>query len=524
MSVRDGCPKESETGGNTVFYFRTNILNLPDMKLIPLSIMLVLLSGFVKEAGAAGNPIKESESGAARIVVTAPESPYGFEDLEMFVFPERTFPITDYGAVSGGVNLTAKSDSAAISSNILAFEKAMEACSEAGGGSVVVPEGEWPRGPIHIRSNCTLYLSEGSVIVFEDVPGLYLPAVRNAWEGAECMSLSPLVYAFECENIAISGPGKLKSKMDFWRTWFGRPDSHIAATRQLYAMLSTDVPAEYRHMEAPGVQMRPQLIHFNRCKNVRLEGFQIEESPFWTIHLFMCEDVWAHHLNVYAHGNNNDGIDLEMTQHVIVEDCVFDQGDDGVVIKAGRNQDGWRLAMPSSDIVVRNCNIVNGHTVLGIGSEMSGGVRRVYMHDCSSSSEVYRLFYIKTNHRRGGFIEDITIENVSAASMMRVFEINTDVLYQWRDIVPTFETAITRISRITVRNCSASDADAVYEISGDKRRPVEDVTLENISVERLHEFRHKAKNVKGLKVKNIDYGKKVRAPRQSDVPGIAAGV
>ena len=269
--------------------------------------------------------------------------------------------------------------------------------------------------------------------------------------------------------------------------------------------------------------MRPALIHLNRCTNVRLDGFKIRESPFWTIHLFMCRDVWAHNLDVYAHGHNNDGIDLEMTQHVVVEECTFDQGDDGVVIKAGRNQDGWRLNMPSSDIVVRNCNIINGHTVLGIGSEMSGGVRRVYMHDCSSSNEVYRLFYIKTNHRRGGFIEDITLDNVSATRMMRVFEIDTDVMYQWRDIVPTFETAITRIKGITVRNARATQADAIYQISGDERLPIEDITLENIHVNRLSQFVSKVSGVNNLKITNVTYDSLIPEERQIDVPGIAPG-
>ena len=426
-----------------------------------------------------------------RTIVTAPESPYAFEPLHMFVFPEKDFPITKYGAKSGDVKATT-----------LAFAKAMAACNKAGGGRVVVPEGEWLTGPIHFKSNCNLYLSEGARLVFEDDLSLYYPAVQVSWEGAECMNISPLLYAFGCENIAISGPGTLAPKMDFWRTWFDRPDSHLQATRQLYAMCSTQVPATDRHMEREGVQMRPHLIHFNRCTNVQLDGFKIRESPFWTIHTFMCKDVWAHGLDVYAHGHNNDGIDLEMTQHVIVEDCSFDQGDDAVVLKAGRNQDGWALNMPTQDIVVRRCQVVKGHCLLGIGSEMSGGVRRVYMHDCHSSDEVYRMFYIKTNHRRGGFIEDITVENVSATKMLRVFEINTDVLYQWRDIVPTFETKITRIRNIVMRNVEAQESDAVYEIRGDERDPVDGVLLENIHVGRIRKFDNYSESVQNLTVRN----------------------
>jgi polygalacturonase len=444
--------------------------------------------------------------------VEAPEAPFAFEPLEMFVFPDRDFPITKYGAKPGDVKATTA-----------AFAKAMAACNKAGGGRVVVPAGEWLTGPVHFRSGCNLYLSEGARLVFDDDLSLYYPAVQASWEGAECMNISPLLYAFECENIGISGPGMLAPEMDFWRTWFNQPESHLQATRQLYAMCSTQVPVEYRHMEREGVQMRPHLIHFNRCTNVQLDGFKIRESPFWTIHLFMCKDVWAHGLDVYAHGHNNDGIDLEMTQHAVVEDCTFDQGDDAVVLKAGRNQDGWALGMPTQDIVVRNCNVVQGHCLLGIGSEMSGGIRRVYMHDCHSSDQVYRLFYIKTNHRRGGFIEDVTVENVSATKMLRVFEIDTDVLYQWRDIVPTFETKITRIRNITIRNAEATQSEAVYQLRGDNREPIEGVVIENVHVGRLTDFENQVENVRDLKVSNVTWDAFGPADGAMNISGFAPG-
>lgn len=444
--------------------------------------------------------------------VTATEAPFEFAPLEMHVFPKKDFPITRYGAKKNDVQATTK-----------AFAKAMEACSKAGGGRVVVPDGEWLTGPIHFRSGCNLYLSDDARIIFEDDVRLYYPAVLTSWEGAECMNISPLIYAIGCENIGITGKGTLAPKMTFWRTWFKRPDTHIQATRQLYAMCSTNVPAEHRHMEAEGVQMRPHLIHFNRCKNVQLADFHIRESPFWTIHTFMCQDVWAHGLDVYAHGHNNDGIDLEMTQHAIVENCRFDQGDDAVVLKAGRNQDGWRLNMPTQDVVIRNCEIVKGHCLLGIGSEMSGGVRRVYMHDCSSTDQVYRLFYIKTNHRRGGFIEDITVENVSATKMLRVFEIDTDVLYQWRNIVPTFETKITRIRNISILHAKATQADAVYEINGDSRDVIDGVRIEDIHVGELCRFISRATHVCNLTTKDITYDHFDPSENKMTIPGFTPG-
>lgn len=428
----------------------------------------------------------------SQTTVTAPESPYGFEPLEMFDFPQKDFPITRYGAKAGDVK-----------ANTAAFQKAMAACSKAGGGRVVVPAGEWLTGPVHFKDNCLLYLSEGSRLVFEDDPALYLPAVHTTWEGTECMNYSPLIYAFDCKNVGIAGSGLINPKMDFWRTWFARPEAHMQATRQLYAMCSTGIPVEHRRMDEGEANMRPHLIQFNRCTNVQLADFEIRDSPFWTIHLYMCKDAWVHGLKVYAHGHNNDGIDIEMTQHILVEDCTFDQGDDAVVLKSGRNQDAWRLAMPTQDVVVRNCNVIQGHCLLGIGSEMAGGVRRVYMHDCHLTDSAYRLLYLKTNHRRGGFIEDITMEKVTGIRMQSVFEIDTDVLYQWREIVPTFETAITRIRNINLIDAECQQTDVIYKVNGDQRDPVQGINLVNIHVGTVTKNINDLVNVKDINVQNV---------------------
>lgn len=430
--------------------------------------------------------------GASAHEVSADEAPFPFEPLQMFDFPARDFPITRYGARKDDPKATMK-----------AFEKAMQACNKAGGGRVVVPQGEWVTGTIHFKDSCLLYLSEGSTLVFEDDPSLYLPAVHTSWEGTECMNYSPLIYAFGCKNVGIAGSGTIAPKMDFWRTWFARPEEHIQATRQLYAMCSTGVAVEHRRMEEGKANMRPHLIQFNRCTNVTLDGFKIRESPFWTIHLYLCKDAWVHGLDVYAHGHNNDGIDIEMTSRAVVEDCVFDQGDDAVVLKSGRNQDAWRLATPTEDIVIRRCTVVQGHCLMGIGSEMAGGVRRVYMHDCHLSDAAYRMFYLKTNHRRGGFIEDIRMENVTGKSVRTVFEIDTDVLYQWRDIVPTFETAITRIRNISLIGADCEQADAVYRINGDSRDPVQGVLLKNVHIGKVNKYINESTNCRDVVTDNV---------------------
>lgn len=419
------------------------------------------------------------------------------EEIRECIFPAQDFSIEHYGAVADGKT-----------SNTEAIARAIEACNKAGGGRVVVPAGEWLTGPIHFKSNVNLYLTEGATLRFTDNPSDYLPAVMTSWEGMECYNYSPLVYAFECENIAITGTGTLAPIMDTWRTWFKRPQAHMEALKQLYTMASTDVPVEERQMAVGENNMRPHLIHFNRCKNVLLDSFKIRESPFWTIHLFLCDGGIVRNLDVYAHGHNNDGVDIEMSRNFLIEDCQFDQGDDAVVIKAGRNQDAWRLNSPSENIVVRNCTVLQGHVLLGIGSEMSGGVRNVYMHDCEVQDSVFRLFFVKTNHRRGGFVENIWMKRVQAEAMQRVMEVDMDVLYQWRDLVPTYRDSITRIRGLYMEDVTCKRTQAIYDLKGDVRRPIREVELKNITVGEVTDFVKRVVNAEQVNEANLNYTQK----------------
>ena len=423
------------------------------------------------------------------------KAPFPMQPIKVFNYPKQDFPITNYGAIEGGV-----------ADNTKAIASAIDACNKAGGGRVVIPAGTWFTGPIHFKSNVDLHLDDNAVLRFSDNPSDYLPAVQSSLEGMEFYNYSPLIYAFRCENIAITGKGTISPKMDTWKIWFPRQKYYMTAAGKLYTMMSTNVPVEERQFGNEGNRMRPYLIHFNRCKNIMLDGFKIRESPFWCVHMFMCDNGIARNLDIKAHGHNNDGIDLEMTRNFLVENCIFDQGDDAVVIKSGSNQDGWRLNTPCENIVIRNCSILQGHTLLGLGSELSSGIRNIYMHNCTAPKSVLRLFYIKTNHRRGGFVENIYMENIKAGKMQRAFEIDTDVLYQWKDF-PTYETRITPIHDIHMKNVTCEEVDAIYEIKGDERLPVENIELKNIHVNKVNKFIKKVSNAKNVNEKSVTYTK-----------------
>ena len=424
---------------------------------------------------------------AARGSAAAPELP---------TFRSGEYSIAEYGAKPDGSKCTE------------AIARAVAACAEAGGGTVVVPAGTWFTGPIHLRSNVRLELRDGAVISFSDDPKDCLPAVMSSWEGVECLNYSPLLYAYGCTNVAVCGKGVLRPRMKFWAEQMKERNTDIQGARAiLYKWGSDDYPVERRDItKASSAIMRPHCIQFNRCRNVLLEGVRVEDSPFWTIHLFLCEDVTVRRIDVCAHGFNNDGVDIEMTRNVLIEDSQFDQGDDGFVFKAGRNRDAWRLGRPTENVEIRNCRLKKIGSLIGVGSELSGGVRNVYVHDCTVEAAC-NLFYVKTNHRRGGFVDRIRMENVRCGVASRVFAVDTDVLYQWR-MFPDYERRRTEISNLLIENVVCERAQAGVFVKGDPRLPVRGVGVKNVHIGRLGTVLSRVDNAEDVSIEGLSYGEK----------------
>jgi len=364
------------------------------------------------------------------------------------------------------------------------IQERIDVCAAAGGGKVCVPAGDWKTGPIHLRSNVELHLEEGARLVFSGSPDDYRPLVPSSFAGIECLALSPLVYARGCTNVALTGKGTLAPEMDVWRVWFDRNTPEMfAAMGQLYAWGESDEPVENRRVaDLPGARFRPCCVEFDRCKDVRLEGFRVRESPLWTIHLRLCENVTVEGLDLEAKGHNNDGIDVDACRHVRIRGCTFLQGDDGIVIKSGRDRDGRRVGVPCEDVEISDCTARGGFTLLAVGSEVSGGVRDIRLHDCRATGPMSTLVMVKTSRRKGAFIENISVSNVTATALEGpVLAIATDVDYQWRKY-PARELIRTRIENVSVSNVRCGRADVVYSLAGDPKLPVDGVTLKDIHV------------------------------------------
>ncbi len=385
---------------------------------------------------------------------------------------------------------------------------AISACAVRGGGRVVVPPGRHETGPVHFRSNVELHLQKGAQLVFSDDSRDYLPAVRTSWEGSDCLNYSPLVYAYGCTNVALTGSGTLAPRLRKWVPWRSPPGA-AAAHRQLSAWRNANAPVEERDLtKMSDSGMRPHLVQFLSCSGVRLEGFSIRGAPFWTLHLCKCSDVRVKGLDVSSWGedgiamNNTDGIDIEMSRDVTVEDCTFRQNDDAIVIKAGRDEDGRRNGLPSENILIRNCTVKAGHVLLGIGSEVSAGVRNVRMENCRVEGEAVRLVFLKTNPRRGGFIENITVDGVSAKRVTGdIVCIETRYFYgqPGQEVVGPNPT-LTRIEGLVVRNVSCEWTKRAVTLLGDPDYPVRGVSLENIVADVVFERFARIENIDGIKM------------------------
>ena len=417
-------------------------------------------------------------------------------------FPKRNFSILKYGAKAGGSF-----------DNRAAINKAIDACSKAGGGRVVIPAGQYLTGAIQLKSNVDLHVSKGATLKFATDPTAYMPIVHTRWEGMELMHLSPLIYAYEQTNIAVTGEGTLdgQGKSFFWK-WHGNPRyggnpdviSQRPARARLYEMMDKNVPVAER-IFGEGHYLRPQFIQPYKCKNVLIEGVRIIDSPMWEVHPVLCENVTIRNLHIATHGPNNDGCDPESCKDVLIDNCYFDTGDDCIAIKSGRNNDGRRINVPTENIIVRNCTMKDGHGGITVGSEISGGVRNLFAHDCKlDSADLWTALRVKNNASRGGKLENFYFKNITVGQVSRAV-VEIDFNYEEGkkgDHIPVVRNYI-------VDKLTCGTGNRAVDLQGLDNAPIYDVKITNSS---FGTVRNKSvvKNVKGLKLENVTIeGKKV---------------
>ena len=412
-------------------------------------------------------------------------------------FPNKTYLITDFGAVNDGVTDCTE-----------AINNAITKCSEDGGGKVVVPAGKYYSGAIHLKNNVNLHIEKEATILFSIDPKAYMPVVYTRWEGVELMNYSSLIYAYEAENIAVTGEGTLDGQAngENWWKWKGRKEygylegepSQLSTGNKdrLMEMGKEGVPVAER-IFGEGYYLRPQFVQPYKCKNVLIQGIKIQNSPMWVLNPVLCTNVTIEGVTVESQGPNSDGCDPESCKNVLIKNCFFNTGDDCIAIKSGRNEDGRRVNVASENIIIQNCQMANGHGGVVIGSEASGGVKNVFAENCKMDSpELDRVLRIKTSSKRGGVIENIFMRNVEVGQVkQQVIRIN--MFYE----DPGEHMPIVR--NIEVKNLTVKQGGKIGVLAeGYAASPIENVKIINSSIENV-ELPYKLTNVEGIEFDNV---------------------
>ncbi|HEY8561735.1 MAG TPA: glycoside hydrolase family 28 protein [Pyrinomonadaceae bacterium] len=399
--------------------------------------------------------------------------------------PSRDYVITDFGAASGGA--------ADARPAILA---AIKKASADGGGRVVIPAGRWvSNGPIHLASRINLHVAEGATLLFSPQAKHYLPTVLTRWEGTEMYGHSPLIYAFEVKDVAITGKGTIDGNAGSeFLTWIKKAEPDFQRLRRMGVDPAT--PAAKR-VFGEGTHLRPSIIQFFRAERVLLEDYTVLNSPFWVNHLVYTDHATVRRVRVDSHHANNDGVDVDSSRYVLIEHCHFRTGDDSVVVKSGRDADGRRIARPSEAVVVRH-NDMGGEDGIALGSEMSGGVRHVYFTDNVLRKGASAIRF-KANLDRGGTVEHIRVRNFTVEAFENLFWFQLDYPGQLGGNFPSV------YRDIVFENFTVERAGTVFNGDAPAAAPLRDVTLRNVDIKRADKT-FVLKNVEGLRLENVTIG------------------
>lgn len=426
-------------------------------------------------------------------------------------FKRDTISIVDFGAIADGKTL-----------NTVAINKAIEKQAANGGGVVCIPAGLWLTGPITLKSNINLYVTKAALVSFTSDFSQY-PLVKSSFEGVDAARCQSPITAEGVENVAITGSGILNGNGFFWRPLKKEKmnESDWARHQELYGGALTENKKTWYPSQAAvkasteknigklidgktlkdfeGIKdfLRPNMVRISESKNVLIEGVTFENSPAWTTHILMSDQITVRGLKVKNpwYGTNTDAIDFESCKNIMMEDCVFDTGDDGITIKSGRDEDGRKRGMPTENMIVRNCTVYHAHGGFVIGSEMSGGAKNLFVSNCTFIGTDIGLRF-KTVRGRGGIVENIYANNINMKDIVGE-AILFDMYYMAKDpvalsgekrelpvveILPVDE-GTPQFQHFYFSNITCSGASKAIFIRGIPEMHVKDVVMNNVFIQ-----------------------------------------
>ena len=424
------------------------------------------------------------------------------------------YDVTKYGA---------KKDSSAKAT--IAIRKAIDAATKAGGGTVYFPAGKYLTGAIHLKSNITIFIDAGAELHFSDNFDDYLPMVESRYEGVDVISFSPLFYAYKAENITIKGRGTINGHGKKWWDFVEGYKENQPRSKWQYMFDSLNknilLPDDPRQMKRGF--LRPPFIQPMYCKNVLIEGITITNSPFWTVNPEFCENVTINAVTIYNPPSpNTDGINPESCRYVHISNCHISVGDDCITIKSGKDLPGRTRNMAAENYTITNCTMLSGHGGVVIGSEMSGGVKKIAISNCIFDG-TDRGIRIKTARGRGGIVEDIRVDNI----LMKNIGDQAIVLdMEYANVKPEPASERTpQFRNIRFSNITAYTKQAMY-INGLEEMPVQEISLTDVVFEA--ETGIVIKNAKDIELHNVRVNTKTGSALQAtqvqrlDIDGLAS--
>lgn len=424
--------------------------------------------------------------------------PFDMPVVQRPSFPDYQVDIRDFGAKADGETL-----------NTEAINNAIKAVSEKGGGKVVIPEGLWLTGPVVLQNNVNLHVEKNALVLFSGDADLY-PLVRTSFEGLDMLRCQSPISAMNAENIAITGHGVLDGSGDSWRpvkrnkmtdgqwksllksggvvdesgkVWYPNEGALKASI-----LTGSKEKREISDSEWEGMKrwLRPVLLSIVKSKRVLLEGVTFRNSPSWCLHPLSCEDLTLNGVKVFNpwYSQNGDALDVESCKNVVVTNSLFDAGDDAICIKSGKDADGRRRGEPCENVLVKNNTVLHGHGGFVVGSEMSGGVRNVYVADCTFIGTDVGLHF-KSTRGRGGVVENVYVDNINMINIPGDALI-ADLYYAVKDApgapVPAVTEETPSFKNIHISNISCKGAGRAMFLNGLPEMPIENFSVRNMRI------------------------------------------
>lgn len=490
--------------------------------------------------------VKQGDVPAADMKAVYDGLPFSMPEVEQPSFPDYQVNICDFGAKGDGVTL-----------NTEAINKAICAVSAKGGGKVVIPEGLWLTGPIVLQSNVNLHAEKNALVVFSGDTSLY-PIVTTSFEGLNTHRCQSPISAMNAENIAITGYGVFDGAGDRWRpvkkdkmterqwknlvnsggkvdengkVWYPN-EGALKASLLMSKGSNNRAEISVEEWEEMKSWLRPVLLSIVKCKKVLLDGVTFKNSPSWCLHPLSCESLTLNDVKVFNpwYSQNGDALDVESCRNVLITNCFFDAGDDAICLKSGKDEDGRRRGEPCENVIVKNNTVLHGHGGFVIGSEMSGGVKNVYVSECSFIGTDVGLRF-KSARGRGGVVENIYINNINMIDIPND-AIIADLYYAGigggNEPVPSVNEGTPAFKNIHISDVSCRGAGRAVYLNGLPEMPLENITIknmvvtnakqgivlnkvakvniENVEIETPDHFPIKVENATGVTIDGKEYG------------------